>query len=174
MTTNHPPAPALDRLFSSLRRSPVVRSNNRVIAGVCSGIAERTGLSTGIVRLGAVVLAFLGLGVALYLAAWLLLPGPDGRIRLEQALRDGDAPSIVLLVATVLTVIPDALFRPHMAWVPLLVLGVVGYAIYRNGCARQESRPVQPSHQAAPTYPAQPAQPGPTGTEGPPQDAPRT
>ena len=106
--------------------------------------------------------------------AWLLLPGPDGRIRLEQALRGGDAASIVLLVITVLNVIPAAMFRPQMPWLALLVIGGVGFAILRNRSARHESRPVQPSHQAAPTYPAQPAQPGPTGTEGRPQDAPRT
>ena len=71
MTTTPQPASALDRLFSSLHRSPVTRSKNRVIAGVCGGIAERTGLSPAIVRVGAVVLAILGLGVGLYLLAWL-------------------------------------------------------------------------------------------------------
>ncbi|MGV1009692.1 MAG: PspC domain-containing protein [Dermatophilaceae bacterium] len=168
MTSNSPPAPALDRLFGSLRRSPVVRSNNRVIAGVCSGVAERTGLSSAIVRLGAVVLALLGLGVALYLAAWLLLPGPDGRIRLERALRDGDGWSIVLLVATVLTVIPDVFFRPQTSWAPVLVIGVVGYAVYRNRCQHRQAQPQQQST----THPVQPSRPGPTGPDGQPQDAP--
>ena len=97
-------------------------------------------LSPGHRPLGAVVLAFLGLGVALYLAAWLLLPAPDGRIRLEQALRDGDVASVVLLVVTILTVIPDAAFRMHMAWVPLLVVGIVGFAIYRSSSARAPLR----------------------------------
>jgi len=172
MTSTPPPAPALDRLFSSLRRSPVVRSQNRVIAGVCGGIAERTGLSPAIVRLGAVVLAFVGLGVALYLAAWLVLPGPDGRVRLEQALRQGDPGSIVLLILTVLAVIPDAAFRLHMSWVPLVVLGVIGYAIYRNrdGSCRS-SRPGASSRTVPP---AEPGSTGPTGAGGTPQDAPRS
>lgn len=163
MTTNPQPAPALDRLFSSLRRIPVSRSNNRVIAGVCSGVAERLGVSPAIVRVGAVLLAIFGFGVTLYLLAWLLLPGPDGRIRLEQALRGGDAASIVLLVITVLNVIPAAMFRPQMPWLALLVIGGVGFAILRNRSAcHNRSQPVPP------------AQPGPTGAGGTPQDAPRS
>lgn len=169
MTTTPPPAPSLDRLFSSLRRSSVTRSTNRRIAGVCGGVAERTGVSPGLVRLGAVVLAFLGLGVALYLAAWLLLPAPDGRIRLEQALRQGDVASVVLLIATILTVIPDAAFRMHVAWVPLLVVGIVGFAIYRSSSQpSHHSGPVPPSQ---PVPPAQPGPTGPTGADGTPQDA---
>jgi phage shock protein PspC (stress-responsive transcriptional regulator) len=171
METNSQPAPALDRLFSSLRRSPVIRSDDRVIAGVCSGIAQRTGVSTGLVRLGAVVLAVLGLGVALYLAAWLLLPGVDGRIRLEQALRDGDVPSVVLLVVTLVTVVPDVLLRPHTAWVPLLVIGIVAFAVSRNRCQGRRSTWGQHS---APTGPAPTSYQGPTGPDGQPQDAPRT
>lgn len=170
MTTTPQPASALDRLFSSLHRSPVTRSKNRVIAGVCGGIAERTGLSPAIVRVGAVVLAILGLGVGLYLLAWLALPAPDGRVRLEQALRDGDGASIALLVVTILTVIPDAAFRPHMAWLPLLIIGVVGFAVYRSSCASRQKH-VRPGHTGTP---APPTQPGPTGADGTPQDAPRT
>ena len=59
------PTPALDRFFDSLRRSSVTRSQDRVIAGVCSGIAQRLGVSTAIVRVAAVILAVFGPGVFL-------------------------------------------------------------------------------------------------------------
>ena len=94
--------PALDRFFGSLRRSSITRSQNRVIAGVCAGIANRFGVSAAIVRVGAVVLTLFGPGVFLYLLAWLLLPRYDGQIRLERAVRGGDASSIVLLVVALL------------------------------------------------------------------------
>src|SRR6476661_8582630 len=100
MTTTPTPVPpssttpALDRFFDTLRRSPVRRSRERVLAGVCSGVAERLGVSTAIVRVVAVVAALLLPVVALYLAAWLLLPDADGRVRLEGAVRRGEASSI--------------------------------------------------------------------------------
>src|SRR5689334_22347521 len=99
MTTTppSPQVPALDRFFDTLRRSSVTRSQDRVLAGVCSGIAARFGVSSAIVRVGAVVLTVFGPGLFLYLLAALLLPRYDGQIRLERAVRGGDAASIVLL-----------------------------------------------------------------------------
>lgn len=167
MTTT--PSPALDRFFESLRRSTVTRSSNRVIAGVCAGVAERFGLSAAIVRVAAVILTFLGPGIVLYLLAWLLLPGPDGRVRLERALREGNGGSIFLLVVTALAVIPEAAWHPYFAWFPLVLVGAVGFFIYRSrSCgAGQQSRPVSSS------APAEPPAPWPTGADGRPQDAPR-
>lgn len=50
-------------------------TNNRVIAGVCSGIARRLGLSPTLVRVTFVLSIVLpGPQVFLYLILWLLLP----------------------------------------------------------------------------------------------------
>lgn len=50
-------------------------SSNKVIAGVCSGIARRLGLSPTVVRAAFVVSIVLpGPQVFLYLILWLLLP----------------------------------------------------------------------------------------------------
>jgi len=132
-TNSFPPAPALDRLFTTLRRSPVTRSSDRVIAGVCAGIAARIGVSTAIVRVGAVALAIVGPGLVLYLAGWLLLPDATGRVRLESAVRGGDVRSIVLLVLTVLAVLPSAGLHHQMAWLPFLVIAAVAIAGHRGG-----------------------------------------
>jgi phage shock protein PspC (stress-responsive transcriptional regulator) len=127
------PVPALDRLFNTLRRSPVTRSSDRMIAGVSAGIANRLGVSTAIVRVATVALAIMGPAIVLYLAAWLLLPDANGRIRLERAVRDGDVPSILLLVLTVLAVPPDAGFHGHVGWFPLVAIGAIAVVGHRAG-----------------------------------------
>lgn len=49
--------------------------SNKVIAGVCSGLARRLGLSTKMVRIAFVVSIILpGPQVVFYLILWLLLP----------------------------------------------------------------------------------------------------
>lgn len=166
-------APALDRFFDALRRSPVRRSRERVLAGVCAGVAQRLGVSTAIVRVVAVVAALLLPVVALYLAAWLLLPDADGRVRLEGAVRRGEASSIVLLVLAVIAVLPDAGARSHvpfgLAVVGALVVGafVLGQRRRRSGSAGAAPSTWTGSAAAQPTYPAHPTAPtSPTGDEG--------
>jgi phage shock protein PspC (stress-responsive transcriptional regulator) len=47
----------------------------RFHGGVCAGLAEYTGGDVAVFRLGAIALTILGgAGIALYLAAWLLMP----------------------------------------------------------------------------------------------------
>jgi phage shock protein PspC (stress-responsive transcriptional regulator) len=129
MTTPPPPTQnqGLDNFFASLHRSPVTRSSDRVVAGVCAGLADRLGVSTAIVRVGTVLLAILGPALALYLIAWLILPDPQGQIRLERAIRGGEGGSIVLLIFTVLVILPDAGAHARVSWwLALAVLAVVG------------------------------------------------
>jgi phage shock protein PspC (stress-responsive transcriptional regulator) len=49
--------------------------NDRMIAGVCSGIARRFGISANVVRLLFVLSMLLpGPQILIYLAAWILMP----------------------------------------------------------------------------------------------------
>jgi phage shock protein C len=49
---------------------------NKMIAGVCEGIADSYDLDPTIVRLGFVLLAlFHGVGIVAYLALWIVMPG---------------------------------------------------------------------------------------------------
>jgi phage shock protein C len=58
----------------TLRRS----RTNRIVAGVCGGIAEYLGMDPVLVRIVMVVLALAGGGgVVLYLLAWVLIPEED-------------------------------------------------------------------------------------------------
>jgi phage shock protein C len=52
--------------------------NDRVIAGVASGLAATFNIDPILVRLGFVALAlFNGFGIVIYLAMWLLVPNED-------------------------------------------------------------------------------------------------
>lgn len=57
--------------------SGLTRSDDRLIAGVCSGIAEHFGWSTRATRIGYVVLSVLSAGfpgILVYLILWALMP----------------------------------------------------------------------------------------------------
>ncbi|WP_109471591.1 PspC domain-containing protein [Ornithinimicrobium cavernae] len=93
-----------DTFFTGLRRIDMRRSQDSWIGGVCSGLAERLGVDALVIRALFVVLTLgMGLGVMLYLAAWLLIPNRQEETHLELALRDGRAESVVLLVVAVLS-----------------------------------------------------------------------
>src|SRR5690606_24894260 len=52
--------------------------DERVLAGVCAGIAERAEVDVTLVRLAFCILALAsGLGVALYAGLWLAMPSPE-------------------------------------------------------------------------------------------------
>jgi phage shock protein C len=57
-------------------RRLVRRTDDRMIAGVCSGVADYLGVDVTLVRLIAVVAAVLGFGtlIVAYLVAWVLMP----------------------------------------------------------------------------------------------------
>lgn len=64
--------------------------SNRLLAGVCGGIAEFLGVDATIVRLVFVVLTVFGFsGVFIYLLAWLIMPAEgEQRSLLEQIIRN--------------------------------------------------------------------------------------
>jgi phage shock protein PspC (stress-responsive transcriptional regulator) len=62
------------RTIADMRRS----SDDRIVAGVCAGLARHLNVDPIIVRIAVVVLTFVGLsGLILYLAAWFLIPADD-------------------------------------------------------------------------------------------------
>jgi phage shock protein PspC (stress-responsive transcriptional regulator) len=61
-----------------MSRKLVRPRDNRMIAGVCAGIARRFGLSAGLVRLLFVLSLLLpGTQVVIYLALWIIMPNED-------------------------------------------------------------------------------------------------
>jgi phage shock protein C len=60
---------------SLMASSALVRpQNDKWIAGVCSGLANRFGLSTGVVRLLFVLFGLFGAGEIAYIVLWVLMP----------------------------------------------------------------------------------------------------
>ena len=63
-------------------RPPLVRSSDRLIAGVCSGLAVHLGWPVRMVRIGMVVAAFAGgAGLAFYAWLWIMVPTADENAR---------------------------------------------------------------------------------------------
>ncbi|MGE3285824.1 MAG: PspC domain-containing protein [Pseudonocardia sp.] len=58
--------------------TPLRRSSNRLLGGVCAGLAERLGVDPLLVRIAVVVLGLFSWGIALlaYVIAWVVIPGP--------------------------------------------------------------------------------------------------
>jgi phage shock protein PspC (stress-responsive transcriptional regulator) len=58
----------------------------RMVAGICAGIADYSGLDVTLVRVIVAVVSVLtgGTGALAYLAAWLLLPGEGGKNSIAQ------------------------------------------------------------------------------------------
>lgn len=54
-------------------------TNNRMIAGVCGGLAEYFGIDPTVVRLIALVLLFTGPGFFVYLIMWIITPVSNGK-----------------------------------------------------------------------------------------------
>jgi phage shock protein PspC (stress-responsive transcriptional regulator) len=73
-----------DMSFGNGNSKRLVRTlDGRMVAGVCSGLAEYTGLDVTVIRLIFAAATFLGFfGVFAYLAAWVIVPeeGEPGSI----------------------------------------------------------------------------------------------
>ncbi|WP_430296442.1 PspC domain-containing protein [Sinomonas sp. B1-1] len=73
--------------FTWVRTLGVSRGTDRWAGGVASGLAHRWGVDPILVRgLFVVASILLGAGLLVYGVLWLLLPEPDGRIHLQQAI----------------------------------------------------------------------------------------
>lgn len=89
----------MNSFFDAIRSIGIRRGPNRVLGGVCGGIASRWNLDVTIVRLIVIVLMILPvLSWVAYAIAWVLLPWQDGVIPLQKLLQgdDGSRPPYVV------------------------------------------------------------------------------
>lgn len=116
------------------RNLPNRSTNERVVAGVCAGLARAVGVDPPVVRIAAIVLGITGTGALLYLVGWLVMPSgvtpePEGTDASE--VRRGLGLGLIVL-GVVLT--QDALglgFPPEVVW-PVVVVGLgVGVVVWQ-------------------------------------------
>ena len=107
--------------------------DDRLIAGVCSGLGRYFSVDPVLFRVGAVALIFFGgAGILLYIAAILLVPNegeerPETRRRRDRALA---VLGVVLLVVAAGTIFSHGVFHIGWAFGPLLFVGLVALAVY--------------------------------------------
>lgn len=71
--------------FNSIRSAGFRRGPARLLAGICGGIAAKTGINVWLVRLLMLLLFALPvIGWGAYLVVWVLTPNQDGSIPLER------------------------------------------------------------------------------------------
>ena len=60
--------------------------DGRVVAGVCTGVAATIGIDATLIRLGfALLTVFGGLGVLLYLCAWVVVPDETDGVSIAES-----------------------------------------------------------------------------------------
>jgi signal transduction histidine kinase/phage shock protein PspC (stress-responsive transcriptional regulator) len=137
-----------------LRRDPA----RRILGGVCAGIAARLGVDPLVVRIAFLALALAGgLGIALYVLAWVAIPNSEG----ESAPRriPGDRGSVEIALGVALLALSLLLafrelgiwFSDAVVW-PVVLVAAGGALLWR-----------QSTRQAKPPEQARPAARGPVG-----------
>jgi phage shock protein PspC (stress-responsive transcriptional regulator) len=137
-----------DRLVQDVRALRRSR-DDRVVAGVCGGVARQLGIDPLLVRVVTAVLVVFGAGVVLYAVAWLLLPMDDGTPSVgQQAVSTGAARSSTktVLLAVALTIVATlGLGAAFSHWdgpflIALAVGGLLAWLLLRD--RRDERAPV--------------------------------
>jgi phage shock protein PspC (stress-responsive transcriptional regulator) len=70
-----------EKKTNSMSDKKLLRSNNRVIAGVCAGLAEYLGWEITVVRIVYLVLSILSAafpGILVYIILWIVMPKQPG------------------------------------------------------------------------------------------------
>src|SRR4051794_27147911 len=134
-TTQTQPPPPPRRLTRS--------SEERVLAGVCGGLARYFDVDPVLFRVGAIALVVLGgAGVLLYLAAWLLVPDDGGGSGTGEPRRN----RALAVVGVVLLVLAAGALLSHgpFGWWPwpiglILVVGALAWALTAAGGASDDA-----------------------------------
>jgi signal transduction histidine kinase len=102
--------------------------HDRVVAGVCAGMAERGRTDPTLVRLAFALLSFAaGAGIVLYVGLWALLPAPG----VEGTTRRRKIAAVVILLGAAQAALNGLGLGNSLAW-PLL-LAATGYVVWVHG-----------------------------------------
>lgn len=160
-----PPPPPPPPLHGAYQRPLLRRDQGKHLAGVAGGLADYFGISTGPMRFAFLVLLFLGVGLPLYLVAWIAMPSPSQpQSYVEQWFGRSPNPVAVVAVAAVVIVLIAANDGPGddgLGWGLALLFG--GWLLFR---ADNRAATAGPGVPPAFTTPAPPPA-GDTGFGGP-------
>ena len=133
--------------FNWIRRSQIVRSDQRWLGGVCSGLANRLGWDVALVRVLMVVLVLMGAGLFVYPLAWILLPNMSGEILAEDLLKGhGGGEAVGVLIFLIFGALTTTITFWGLITVGLF-FALIGYAV------NQAENPQNWQQQAAPGAP---------------------
>lgn len=171
--TGKPEAPVHpNKFFVWIRESHVERTNNRVIAGVCGGLAQELGWNVTLIRVLMMILTFFGgLGAIFYGICWLLLPdASDHQILAEEIVAgrwDWSFIGVILCLAIALVggfrLFPWEWGWFHINLTPTLFAALFFYLAIDHGRRRLFAAPMNRAPQQQPTMPPTGA-PNPMGT----------
>jgi signal transduction histidine kinase len=121
--------------ISRLSRS----DDDRVIAGVCSGLARSLGVDVTVVRLVFAILALAsGSGIVLYLGAWALMPAPGEPPHART--RAGGALALILLVAGALLALRGLGLANTFVW-PAALAATGAVVVWRTRTQERRTLP---------------------------------
>jgi phage shock protein PspC (stress-responsive transcriptional regulator) len=118
---------------------PGRRQGDRKIAGVAAAIARRYDIDPVLVRIAFVVAAFYGVGILLYLLAWVALPPDPGDPPRGPFVRRGGAVHPLVLIAAIVAALAGAgslLSGDPGVLVGLAVLGGLLYVLHQSRSER--------------------------------------
>lgn len=131
----------------SIRRS----TSDKKLAGVCSGVARHWNVDPILVRVGWVLLAFSGgVGVVLYVAAWLLVPADDAATTVMDDWTKGKTRNwsreVWVVIVTVVSLITFAIFSSttSIGFGPAVVLALIWYFGYYKSRTKHVPPPSGP------------------------------
>ncbi len=118
--------------FGWIRRSHIVRGDQRWVGGVCSGIAYRLGWDVSLVRVLMILLILVGAGLLVYPIAWILLPNSSDTIIAEEMTRGHlEGEGIVALIILAIGACSTVLTFWGLATVALF-FGLIQYSINQS------------------------------------------
>lgn len=156
MTEQGPGGPrwtGLPQPLGDIRRS----DSDRWVAGVAGGLARHFGIESWIVRLIVAVLMMVGIGLPLYVLAWILIPSDETQsVAVERGWNRNTviAISVLVVVGSLLTFGPDDIDAPWRV-MPWLLVGLGVFLIVRSqrSTGLAPTAPVPAAGGAAPDSP---------------------
>ena len=142
---------------------PARPREGRQIAGVAAAIARRYDIDPVLVRVGFVVAAFYGIGAALYIAGWVLLPDEPGPA-ISSARRRLKPWLLVLLGIAAVAGLGGVSHSHGGVLLPLAAVAALLFLLHRSRSGRGIAGPGRPA-------PAPDAPTTPTAADGSPQNA---